>query len=89
MAIAGNPKKMAKDISEGYASLNQAGLKKYTPQDLKIIKTNLEIVYREIRSEQVELNDHNAVKDKNTRMSRVNQATMVLRTFAKKRRIPI
>ncbi len=80
---------MARDISEGYTSLNRAGLKKYTVGDLKTIKANLETVLREIRSEQLDLDDQQAIKNKNMRMSRINQTMIVINSYAKRRRLPI
>jgi hypothetical protein len=89
MAIAGNPKKLAQDIAEGYLSLSTPGLKKYTSVDLKTILTNLGIVQREVRSTQVPQEDALLIKAKNMRLSRLRQAEMVLRTYCKKMRIPI
>jgi hypothetical protein len=89
MAIAGNPKKIAQDVAEGFSSLSAPGLKKYTPADLKIILNNLAIVQREIRSTQVPMDDALLIKAKNMRVSRLRQAELVLRTFCKKMRIPI
>ncbi len=89
MAIAGNPKKIAQDVSEGFASFSAPGLKKYTPADLKIILTNLAVVQREVRALQVPSDDALLIKAKNMRLSRLRQAEMVLRTFCKKMRMPI
>lgn len=89
MAIAGSPKKLAQDIAEGYISLSAPALKKYTPADLKVILTNLAIVQREIRQVQVPTDDAILVKAKNMRLSRLNQAEIVVRSFCKKMRIPI
>jgi len=89
MAIAGNPKKLAQDIAEGFHSLSSPGLKKYTPADLKIILANLALVQREIRQVQVPLEEVMLIKAKNMRLSRLNQAEIVLRSHCKKMRIPI
>ncbi|MCK5914317.1 MAG: hypothetical protein KAG12_10580 [Desulfuromusa sp.] len=89
MAISGNPKKLAQDIAGGFCSLSPPLLKKYTPADLKIILSNLTLVQREIRQIQVPLEDVQQVKAKNMRISRLNQALMVLRSYCKKMRIPI
>lgn len=89
MAIAGNPKKMAQDIAEGYQSLSAPGLKRYTPADLKVILNNLELVLREIRQLQVPQEDSHLIKLKNMRLSRLRQAEMVLRSHCKKLRIPL
>lgn len=89
MAIAGNPKKIAQDIAEGFQSLSPPGLKKYNAADLKIILNNINLVKREIRQVQVPLEDVALVKAKNMKISRMNQAEMVLRTYCKKMRIPL
>ncbi|WP_029914561.1 hypothetical protein [Pelobacter seleniigenes] len=89
MAISGSPKKMAEDIAGGFFSLSPPVLKKYTPADLKVILNNLQLVQREIRQTQVPLEDVQQVKAKNMRLSRMNQAEMVLRSYCKKKRIPL
>lgn len=89
MAISGNPHKLATDIAEGYLNFTMATLKNYTPSDLKIIQTNINIVIRQLRQEQIPLEDIMALKKRNMKMQRVNQALSVIRTYCKKKRIPI
>ena len=89
MAISGSPKKIAQDIADGFSSLSPPGLKRYTPADLKTILNSLAQVKREIRQIQVPLEEILLVKAKNMKLSRLNQAEMVLRSFCKKKRIPI
>jgi hypothetical protein len=89
MAIAGNPKKMAQDIADGFVSLSPPVLKRYTPVDLKVILVNMGLVQREVRALQVPQNDLVQLKAKNTRLTRLNQAEVVLRSYCKKYRIPI
>jgi len=89
MAIAGNPKKIAQDISDGFVSLSPLALKRYSPADLKLILANIGIVQREIRALQVPLDDVLQLKAKNIRLMRLNQGEVVLRSFCKKHRIPI
>jgi hypothetical protein len=89
MAIAGNPKKIALDIADGFVSLSPISLKRYTPADLKVILGNIGIVQREIRALQVTQDDVMQLKAKNTRLTRLNQAEVVLRSFCKKYRIQI
>lgn len=89
MAIAGSPKKMAHDIAEGFMSLSPPMLRQYTPVDLKTIVAHLGIVVRELRQEQTPAEDVMAIKAKNMRLSRLNQAEMVVRAFCKKGRIPL
>ena len=89
MAIAGSPKKMAQDIAEGYTMLSPPTLKAYTPADLKTIVAHLGIVARELRQEQIPLEDVMALKAKNMKLSRLNQAEIVIRAYCKKKRIPL
>ena len=89
MAISGNPKKLAQDISNGFQSLSPPSLKKYNPADLKIILSNLTLVQREVRQLQIPLDEILQLKEKNMQISRLNQALMVLRSYCKKMRIPI
>jgi hypothetical protein len=89
MAISGNPHKLAADIAEGYLSVTMATLRKYTPVELKTISTNLNIVMREVRREQVSLEDVMALKKRNMKLQRVNNALSIIRTYCKKRRIVI
>ena len=89
MPIAGSPKKLAQDIAGGYMMLSPPMLKAYTPVDLKTILSNLGMVAREIRQEQVPQEDVPAMKAKNMKLSRLNQAEIVLRAYCKKKRIPV
>ncbi|WP_027714796.1 hypothetical protein [Desulfuromonas sp. TF] len=89
MPIAGSPKKLAQDIAGGYMMLSPPMLKAYTPADLKTILANLGMVAREIRQEQVSQEDVLAVKAKNMKLSRLNQAEIVVRAYCKKKRIAV
>ncbi len=89
MAISGNPHKLAVDIGDGFTNVTMATLKKYTPQDLKVISTNLSIVLRELRQLKVPLENIMAIKSKNMKIQRVNNAMMVIRNYCKKKRIII
>ncbi len=89
MAIAGNPKKMAQDIADGYHMLTPPMLKSYTPVDLKTIIVNIGIVSRELRQELIPTDDVMAIKARNMKLSRLNQAEIVIQAYCKKRRISI
>lgn len=64
-------------------------LKAYTPADLKTILANLAIVTRELRQEQTIMEDVMALKAKNMKLSRLNQAAVVIRAYCQKKRIPV
>lgn len=89
MAIAGSPKKLAQDVADGYTMFSPPGLRQYTPADLKIILTNLAIVARDLRQQQIPLEDVMALKSRNMKLSRINQAEVVIRAYCKKHRIPV
>lgn len=89
MAISGNPKKIAKDISEGVIIVSSPMLKRYNAIDIKTILNNMAIVSRELRAEQIPLEDVLALKKKNMKITRMNQAEMIIRAHCKKKRIPI
>lgn len=89
MAISGNPKKIAQDLAEGYFLISPPLLKQYSAVDFKTILSNMAIVARELRQEAIPLDDVLALKFRNMKLSRLNQAEMVIRAFCKKRRILI
>jgi hypothetical protein len=89
MAISGNPKKIAQDISEGFLIISAPSLKRYNGSDLKTIMNNIAVVSRELRAQQIPLEDVMALKKKNMKVSRLNQAEMIIRAHCKKLRIPI
>lgn len=89
MAIAGNPKKLAQDIADGYFMLTPPLLKSYTPVDLKTIVVNLGMVARELRQELIPTEDVMAIKTRNMKLTRLNQAEMVIQAYCKKKRIPL
>lgn len=89
MAVAGNPLHMARDIGDGFQSLNPASLKKYTPADLKIVHNSLQQVLRDTRGEVPAADDPEAVRKKNLRMQRLNQAIMMLANYCRQHRIPL
>jgi len=89
MAISGNPKKVAQDLAEGYFLISPPLLKQYSAADFKTILANTAIVARELRQESIPLDDVMALKFRNMKLSRLNQAEMVIRAFCKKRRIII
>jgi hypothetical protein len=89
MPIAGSPKKLAQDIAEGYFMLTPPLLKNYTPADLRIIVVNIGIVARELRQDAIPLDDVMTIKARNMKLSRLNQAEVVIKAFCKKNRFPL
>ncbi len=89
MPIAGNPKKLAQDVAQGYQQFTQATLRQYSPEDLKVLLFNLNMVLREMRGRQVALEDIEALKEKNTQIRRLNQAVSLIQTYCSSRRIKL
>ncbi len=89
MAISGNPVNLARDVAEGYFSITPVALKNYNPPDLKIIFKSLNQVLREIRAEQIPLEDVMAIKQKNMKISRLNTALMLIQNHCRRLRIPL
>jgi hypothetical protein len=89
MSIAGSPKKLGQDIADGYLLLSPPLLKLYTAGDLKVIVANIAVVARELRQESIPLEDIMALKTRNMKLSRLNQAQVVIQAYCKKLRIPL
>jgi len=80
--IAGNPKKLAYDVAQGYQQFTQATLRAYNLEDLKVLLFNLNVVLREVRGTQVPLEDIDALKEKNVKIRRLNQAINTIQSYA-------
>lgn len=89
MTIAGSPKKLVQDIANAFFTLSAPMLRQYDTADLRTLLANIAIVARDIRAEQVPLEDVMALKAKNLKLSRLNQAEMIIRAHGKKNRIPL
>jgi len=89
MALPGNPKGLARDISEGYFALTPPILKKFTHPEMKTLNQNLNLVLRETRTEAVDTGNVETIRHKSLRIQRLNQALMVLSNYCKHQRIPL
>jgi hypothetical protein len=79
--IAGNPKKLAYDVAQGYQQFTQATLRAYNVEELKVLLFNLNIALREVRAAQVPLEDIEALKEKNVKIRRLNQAINTIQSY--------
>ena len=82
MTIAGNPKKLAHDVAGGYQQFTPATLRQYSSADLKVLLFNLNIVLREMRGKQVSMEDSEALKEKHTKIHRLNQAINTIQAYS-------
>jgi hypothetical protein len=89
VTIAGSPKKMAQDVAEGYQQFTPATLRQYASADLKILLFNLNFVLREVRGKPASQDDMEALKEKQTKIQRLNQAINTIQAYAALKRIQI
>ena len=82
MPISGSPKKLANDVASGYQQFTHATLRQYTREDLKALLFNLNIVLKELRGHQIPMEDNEALKEKNVKMRRLNQAINTIQSFS-------
>jgi len=82
MPIAGNPKKLAYSVAQGFHQFTPSSLRTYSPEELKALLFNLNIVLREIRGTQVSLQDVETLKEKNLKIHRLSQAISTIQSFA-------
>jgi hypothetical protein len=87
MAIPGNPKQFARDVADGFFVFNQATCRQFAPEELRSLYRLIELVARELRAEQVPLENVSEIQRKNLRLSRANNALMFIRNHAKQHRI--
>jgi hypothetical protein len=86
MAIPGNPRQYARDVADGFVVFNKATCRQFTPEDLRSLHRLLEQVTREIRAEQVPLEEVSELQRKNLRLSRANNTLTFIRNHAKRHR---
>ncbi|MDA8091663.1 MAG: hypothetical protein M0Z61_15770 [Nitrospiraceae bacterium] len=90
----GNPrgksfKATARDVSEGYATVNPIFLKPFEAEDLKGLYSELQKCLSEIRAEQFPHGRIEAIRIRNLRLQRLYGASMVMRNYARAKRIII
>jgi len=84
MTIPGNPKQFARDIADGFFVFNQATCRQFASGELRSIYRLLELVTREIRGEQIPLEDVIEIQKRNMRLSRANNSLLFIRNHAKR-----
>ncbi len=84
-----NLEAVARDIAEGYVFVNPIYLKKFDQETLKKLMAGLQKVMVLIRNEKFPTGDVDAIKRRNMRLSRLNNAGTVIKYFAKERKWPL
>ena len=80
-------KATAHDIAEGYAVVNPLFLKPLDNESLKGLYHEIMKVQIEIRAEKFPQGEPQAIRWRNTRLQRLNSSAMVIKNFARERRI--
>ncbi len=81
-----SPKAVAYDIAEGYTIVNPLFLKPLDAETLKELHKEIVKAQSEIRTEKFPNSDIMAIRRRNMRLSKLHQAAMVVRNFARERR---
>jgi len=87
--IPGNPLGFARDIADGSAPFTVLQLKRMTPEELKKVFVNINIVFREVRTESIAQHDIDGMRRRAHKLQRLSNAVLLLSTHAKKLRITL
>lgn len=77
------------DVAEGYVAVNPLFLKPFDADSLKDFYHQIDKTQKELRSERFPANDVQAIRMRNLRLQRLYSAQMVIRNFARERRLPL
>ena len=80
-------KALTLDIAEGYVAVNPIFLKLFVPDQLKEMYKEITKTQNDIRGERFPTNDLMAIRSRNLKLQRLHSASMIIRNFAKERRI--
>lgn len=78
-----------RDVAEGYVIVNPLFLKSFDHETLRDFYIEISKVQIEIRSERFPTHDILAIRSRNLRLQRLFAATMVIRNYARERRVPL
>jgi hypothetical protein len=82
-------KALIRDVADGYVAVNPLFLKSFEPEILKEFYHEISKGQNDVRLERFPTNDINAIRLRNVKLQRLYSATMIIRNFARERRIPI
>ncbi len=78
--------KAASDLADGYMLLNPVTLKKYERHEVDALLSEIERLSRELRGQTVAGDQTDAVQQKNRRLLRLSQASVVLQNWKSRMR---
>ena len=77
------------DVAEGFVTVNPLFLKSFDQEGLKEFFREVEKTQKDLRAEKFPTNDIQAIRLRNLKLQRLYLATVVIRTFARERRISL
>jgi hypothetical protein len=80
-------KALTQDIAEGYVTVNPIFLKLFEPERLIEMYREIAKTQNDIRGERFPTNDLLLIRNRNLKIQRLHSASMIIRNFAKERRI--
>lgn len=84
-----NVKATATDVAEGFTVVNPILLKPLDAETVKEFYHELNKKQGEVRGEKFPAHDMQSIRWRNLRLQRLHTATMVIRNYAKSRKIPL
>ena len=80
---------LVRDIADGYVAVNPIFLKSFQTDALKTLFSQIMKVQSEIRGTPFPTNDQTGIRDRNMKLQRLHGATIVIKHFARTRRITL
>ncbi|MFA5073397.1 MAG: hypothetical protein WC539_05815 [Nitrospirota bacterium] len=82
-------KAVASDVAEGYVIINPLFIKKFNKEMVKSLYEHINKAMNVIRIEKVSYSDVAALRTRNMKLQRLHNTLIVLRNFAREKRIPL
>jgi len=82
-------KAIIRDVAEGYVTVNPLFLKSFDDDSLRDFYKEVGKVQIEVRGEKFPSNDINAIRGRNIKLQRLYSSAMIIRNFARERRISL
>lgn len=82
-------KLIARDVSDGYTAINPLFLKPFEAETLKELYQEMIKASAEIRAEKFPHGEAEAIRWRNLRLQRLHTSAMIIRTYARDRRISL
>lgn len=82
-------KALTVDVAEGYVAVNPLFLKSFDADSLKDFYQQIDKTQKDLRAERFPTNDVQAIRMRNLKLQRLYSAQMIIRNFARDRRVAL